>query len=154
MDSLPDSVQVSKEDQRCEDHYRRNYFREKSGRFVVRLPFKDSPSILGDTRELAMQRFLSLERRFTSQVIMYESYREFMREYLELGHMELVSEVDKCPANAYYLPHHPVIKESSTTTKLRVAFDVFAKSTTDVSLNDMTYLWLGREYNRNFFLFF
>ena len=97
----------------------------------------ESPCILGDIRELAMRRFLSLERRLTSQVIMYESYREFIREYLELGHMELVSEVEKCPANVYYLPHHPVIKESSMTTKLRVIFDTSEKTTTGVSENDI-----------------
>ena len=77
-----------------------------------------------------------------------------MRKYIELGHMESVSNVDKYAANAYYLPHHPVIKESSTTTKLKVLFDASAKFTTGVSLNDMTYLWLGRECNRNFSLFF
>ncbi|CAI6358042.1 unnamed protein product [Macrosiphum euphorbiae] len=36
----------------------------------------------------------------------------------------------------YYLPPHAVVKESSTTPKMRVVFDGSAKSTTGKSLND------------------
>ena len=37
---------------------------------------------------------------------------------------------------SFYLPMHGVVKESSTTTKLRVVFDGSAHSSTGVSLND------------------
>ncbi|UYV76740.1 hypothetical protein LAZ67_14001924 [Cordylochernes scorpioides] len=36
----------------------------------------------------------------------------------------------------YYLPHHPVIKEKSCNTKLRVVFDASAKTDSGLSLND------------------
>lgn len=36
----------------------------------------------------------------------------------------------------YFLPHHGVFREHSTTTKLRVVFDVSAKSMSGKSLND------------------
>lgn len=39
--------------------------------------------------------------------------------------------------NGYFLPHHCVIRQSSTTTKLRVVFDGSAKTTNGVALNDI-----------------
>ena len=38
--------------------------------------------------------------------------------------------------NCFYLPHQCVIKDDSSTTKLRVVFNASAKSTSGVSLND------------------
>jgi hypothetical protein len=37
----------------------------------------------------------------------------------------------------YYLPHHAVLKESSTSTKLRVVFDASEKTDTNISLNEV-----------------
>lgn len=58
---------------------------------------------------------------------------EFMREYINLNHMSLINKNDNA-SSAIYLPHH--VRESSLTTKLRVVFDVSAKTTSGVSLND------------------
>jgi hypothetical protein len=57
--------------------------------------------------------------------------------------MQLVPEGDdnshdsKSDKLIFFLPHHAVFKESSTTTKTRVVFDASAKSATGISLNDI-----------------
>lgn len=56
-----------------------------------------------------------------------------------MQHSELVSEEDltKAEAECFYLPMHGVVKESSSTMKLRVVFDASARSTSGCSLNDL-----------------
>jgi hypothetical protein len=60
-----------------------------------------------------------------------------MQEYLDLGLMEVVENIDINKDQNYFLPHHAVIKESSLTTKLRVDFDGSCKITSGLSLNDV-----------------
>ena len=65
------------------------------------------------------------------------AFNAVVEEYLTLGHAELVPSEDltKSPSESYYLPMHGVVKESSTTTKLRMVFDTSAKTSTGYSLN-------------------
>lgn len=37
----------------------------------------------------------------------------------------------------FYIPHHGIVKEASSTTKLRVVFNGSEKSSSGVSLNDL-----------------
>ncbi|GFW13521.1 DUF1758 domain-containing protein [Trichonephila clavipes] len=60
--------------------------------------------------------------------------------------MELVPKNDYAKREAYYLPHHAVLRDSSTT-KLRVVFDASAKSTSGYSLNDI--LMVGPRVQRD-----
>ncbi|GFV89375.1 DUF1758 domain-containing protein [Trichonephila clavipes] len=113
-----------------------NFLKNEDGRYVVRLPFHSSPSKLGDSRESAIQRFKSLEHSLIKKPAIYSQYRDFMQEYLTLGHMELVPKNDYAKRETYYLPHHAVLRDSSIT-KLRVVFNASAKSTSGYSLNDI-----------------
>ena len=62
-----------------------------------------------------------------------------MREYMDLGHAELVppEDLEKPVDQVFYLLMHAVYKSSTTTTKIRAVFDASAKSTSSVSLNDI-----------------
>ncbi|XP_053667885.1 uncharacterized protein LOC128718250 [Anopheles marshallii] len=86
---------------------------------------------------MALRRFLALERKLDKQPDLMEQYSQFFREYEQLGHMrEIVEAPNKDPGSVFYLPHHCVLRPSSTATKLRVVFDGSAKTSTGVSIND------------------
>ena len=58
-----------------------------------------------------------------------------MNEYLYLKHMIPVD--NKVLLNSHYvIPHQVVLRPDSMTTKLRVVFDAFAKTSSQLLLND------------------
>ncbi|UYV69062.1 hypothetical protein LAZ67_6002216 [Cordylochernes scorpioides] len=84
----------------------------------------------------AINCFLRMEQILKQQPQVYQTYKDFMQEYLVLGHMNEVKGNGN-DHKAFYLPHHPIIKEKSSTTKLRVVFNASSKTTTGYSLNDI-----------------
>lgn len=97
---------------------------------------KDSPEELDGSYQIAERRLKALERRLEKQDNLKQQYHEFIREYLNLNHMQEVSEEENHKPT-YYIPHHPVVKEDSTTTRLRVVFDASCKTSSKKSLNDL-----------------
>ncbi|UYV81867.1 hypothetical protein LAZ67_20002729 [Cordylochernes scorpioides] len=134
LESIPDVTSISKDENESEIHFVETHGRDSTGRYVVQLPFRNDCH-LGDSRSNAIKRLCSLERSLIPRPEVYDQYRSFIKEYLELGHMSLVPKEDIIKGR-YYLPHHPVIKEKSCTTKLRVVFDASAKTDSGLSLND------------------
>ncbi|XP_062557264.1 uncharacterized protein LOC134222137 [Armigeres subalbatus] len=119
------------EQEQFEEHFQRTYRRNKDGRFVVQLPFRETVQQLGSSRSLALKRFLLLEKRLARNPDLMTQYAEFINEYRLLNHCREVREEEDSPGlQTYYLPHHCVLKPSSSSTKLRVVFDATAKTKT------------------------
>ncbi|XP_039448363.1 uncharacterized protein LOC120427553 [Culex pipiens pallens] len=137
VEELADKQLQTNEEQEVEEHFRGTRGRDESGRFVVQLPFKDTVLELGDNRVQALRRFNLLERRLTRNPELREQYTAFVEEYEALGHCkEIYEQQDPPEVRKYYLPHHAVLKPSSSSTKLRVVFDASAKAD-KYSLNDV-----------------
>ena len=132
-----ESTSMTTEQMACEQHFIENTIRQSDGRFIVRLPVKMEPTELGTSRRMAETRLCSLERRLDRDPELKTQYHNFMQEYEAAGHMKPVHPQLRPDSVCYYIPHHPVFKESSTTTKLRVVFDAGAKTSTGLSLNDI-----------------
>jgi len=105
---------------------------------MVRLSFAENPRVLGKTLALAQGRLSSLERRLKWDPTMLEGYVNLMDEYESLNHMAEV-QLSSVPRNHYFIPHHCVqtVKPDSFTTKLRVAFDASAPSSTGKRFNNI-----------------
>ncbi|XP_062704653.1 uncharacterized protein LOC134286958 [Aedes albopictus] len=134
----------SKEEQDCETHFLETHSRLEDGRYIVVLPKHiNFDRMIGESRSTTLDRFLKLEKRLERNSEMKEQYHAFMQEYLDLGHMRKVDDSQICEntrdsakRKTFYLPHHAVLKESSTTTKVRVVFDGSARTDSGYSLND------------------
>ncbi|XP_050359346.1 uncharacterized protein LOC126779442 isoform X4 [Nymphalis io] len=140
LDNVSSKHSYSLEERACEQIFKQTTVRNNDGGFVVTMPLKGDPSNLGQSYLHAKNRFLSLERRFRRDPIFKRHYIEFMREYENLGHMTLDSHSTSVPEISkfqYFIPHHGVVRDSSTTTKLRVVFDASASTSSGVSLNDI-----------------
>ncbi|XP_063989936.1 uncharacterized protein LOC135169130 [Diachasmimorpha longicaudata] len=129
-------ILLNQDDQECELHFRNTHSRDSEGRYVVRLPLKTSVSALGESRRHALQLLNRTAKKLEANQEYGKLYKDFIREYEDLGHMRRVSEESE-PSVSYYLPHHGVLREDSITTKLRVVFNGSSKTTSGVPLNDI-----------------
>jgi hypothetical protein len=130
-----DHSTMTAEQKACEDNFLTHTTQQSDGRFVVRLPTKMDATQLGTSRLSAERRLHAIERRLERDPVLKKQYHDFMQEYEDLGHMEPVTSQEmKDPR--YHLPHHPVFKETSSTTRTRVVFDGGAKTSNGLSLND------------------
>ncbi|XP_058810927.1 uncharacterized protein LOC131675801 [Topomyia yanbarensis] len=120
-------------EEECLRHFETTHERTAEGRYLVHLPFNDKKKQLGESRSMAEKRFLGLERRLDGAPELKMLYKEFLKDYEALGHM--IENPNPDDLQTFYLPHHYVLKPTSTTTKLRVVFDGSATSDTGVSIN-------------------
>jgi len=112
-------------------------YNEVSGRYKVGLLWKKEPPILIDNRNLARSMLVSLERRLEKNQSLKKGYEEALLEMEKDNHIvEIPSEEMKCENSVFYLPHHPHVRESSTSTKIRPVFNASARGSNGVSLND------------------
>ena len=131
VEEIPRVKPMSKENCKCEEHYETTTYVADDGRITVCLPFK-SEARPSSNFHTAKQRLFALERKLKDHGEVKQQYRDFIKEFVDMGHME---EAPQTSGLCYYLPHHCVFKDS-TTTKLRVVFDASSKAPNGNSLND------------------
>ncbi|GFW55680.1 uncharacterized protein TNCV_120641 [Trichonephila clavipes] len=137
LDSVPCAKPLTSLEEACEDHFVKTHSRDENGRYTVKLPFHTPPTRLGNSKQNAIRRLISVERHLISNPDKYKLYRNFIKEYLDLKHMELVPDSEINNIKSLYLPHHGVVRDTSCTTKLRVVFDASSKTSSGLSLNDL-----------------
>ncbi|XP_011859827.1 PREDICTED: uncharacterized protein LOC105557253 [Vollenhovia emeryi] len=136
QEEVPEVCPYSPEEMHCENLFSNTTTRQDDGRFIVRLPIRSHVN-LGDSMPQAIRRLSFLERCLSKDPELKKSYNEFLREYLQQGHMSAVENQSEVLAQEHYvIPHQPVFQPESTTTKLRVVFDASSKTTSGASLND------------------
>ncbi|XP_067217341.1 uncharacterized protein [Linepithema humile] len=137
IEELPRQTLFSPEEQQCEEHFASTHSRDSNGWYIVRLPFKRGPPIeIGSSHGTAKRLLQGLQRRFNGHPQLKTEYSDFLSEYKQMGHMRTISSPGPDSAQCVYIPHHPVIRESSVTTHLRVVFNASSRTSDGSSLND------------------
>jgi hypothetical protein len=118
---------MSAEDRRGEEILN-STVRLVDGHYEIGLMWKDEDPKLPDNKKIALQRLFALERRFKKEPKLAEEYHAVIgsaEEYIRLGHARLMTaeEAKERTNKTWYLPHHGVVSENSTTTKVRIVFD-------------------------------
>ena len=134
LEEIDCSSNWSPEEIACGDHFLKNVTRNLDGRFVVALPFKANKTQLGESYSLAKKQLFTLKKRLNRNPVLKLEYSSGIQESIDLGHMSIVKNPDT--REGFYMPHHAVFKESSSTTKTRIVLNGSAPSSTGVSLND------------------
>ncbi|GBM20678.1 hypothetical protein AVEN_150654-1 [Araneus ventricosus] len=91
--------------------------------------------LLGSNFTVALKRLESLIPKLEKNKWLHQCYDSVLKEQLDLGVIEPCSLIDQ-NQNSYYMPHRPVVKEGSETTKVRIVFDASSKQGNFYSLND------------------
>lgn len=85
LEEVLDILSCSEEDRQCEELFIRTIHRDLSNRFVVSYPFAKDNLCFIDSRQIARNRFCTLERRFRSNPEFKIDYHKFMQDYLDSG---------------------------------------------------------------------
>ncbi|UYV83697.1 hypothetical protein LAZ67_23002119, partial [Cordylochernes scorpioides] len=125
---IMDPIEVKQRDQRdalARRHFLKTVHHSVSGRYVVSLPWTVEKAKIADSREVSMKRLEQTTKKLIS-LNLYEDYDDIFRGWLDDGIIEKVP-AEQHDAEAFYLPHRPVVKLSSGTTPIRSVFDASSK---------------------------
>lgn len=123
---------------------------------MVPIPWRQEKVNLGNSYRKAVQFYLGQEKRWRTNGDHKLKSDEFLNEYLILGHMS------KAPTElqggttgkVYYIPHLSVIRQETSTTKLRNANaalnNASSPTSSGVSLNEISYRGLKRGKSSTF----
>jgi len=105
-------------------------------RYTIKLPWKNNFSMSSNYHSIAQGRLYNTVKKLLQQKKL-SAYDEIIKGYEREGIVEQchINEEESCR----YIPHHPVIKESASSTKIRIVFDGSSKETNDVSINECLY---------------
>ena len=136
IEEVPNDKLFTQDEEYCEEYFSTTTTWNSDGRYVIRLPLKQNRSYEG-SREIAIACLLRQEKRRGRDLKLDHMYKEYIREYIRLRHMELVPPEELSRDN-YYVPHHAVPRHGSLG-EIRLVFNASQRDKGGISLNDNMY---------------
>ena len=97
-------------------------------RYEVGLPWKETNTPLPENRSLSQRRLQSLLKRLSHKPEQLDEYDRVIKDQVKKGIIGRVDQSEKAqPCHQInYLPHHCVVREDKSTTKLRIVYNASA----------------------------
>lgn len=140
LEDVPTKRLMNAEEKDCENFFLKTYKREINGKFSVALPFKQSPDLLGSSKDICIAKYLSQEKRLLQKPDVKQIYSSVMQDYLEKNYISWVSDIQNAPSDSHYLPHHGVYKPESSSTPLRIVFNGSSPTSNEKTLNSLLHV--------------
>ncbi|XP_065892443.1 uncharacterized protein [Dysidea avara] len=97
------------------------------GRYQVVWPWKQQQFCLDANYILALKRLKSLVNRLQHDPELLQKYSNIINRQVHKGIIETADNFTSSGTRSHYLPHHPVLTPSKSTTKVRIVYDASAK---------------------------
>jgi len=105
---------------------RESITRGVDGRYEVSVPWIPGSSLPSTNEQPSRRRLFRVEKKLSQDPKLREEYEEIVRDQLEEGIVEVAPETPT-GYRTFYMPHKPVVRESASTTKVRMVFDASTK---------------------------
>ena len=143
-----ESLGISKDETSVYDKFVQQ-IRFDGQRYEVSLPWKEHHPSLPDHLDLCHKRLTGLIKRLKQNPQLLEEYNAIIQDQLNQGIVEVLTQPEREVSHqVHYLPHHGVIRQDKTTSKLRIVYDASARST-GPSLNEC--LYTGPRFGQSIF---
>ncbi|KAF9406050.1 hypothetical protein HW555_013436 [Spodoptera exigua] len=112
IEDIAENSTMSQDDLDAVQYYKETTTRNKDGRYIVKIPFQTNfQERLGESKSMASAQFRSLEKKFSKQPQLAETYTNFIQEYKELKHMI------ECTKSAINRQHKVIHQHLNNLTK-------------------------------------
>ncbi|XP_015758753.1 PREDICTED: uncharacterized protein LOC107338018 [Acropora digitifera] len=100
--------------------------RREDGRYEVRVPWIPGSTLVSTNEQASRRRLQNVNKKLIQNPELKKEYEKIIKEQLSDGIIETVPE-QASAERTFYMPHKPVVRDSATTTKVRMVFDASAK---------------------------
>ena len=139
--AIEHEIQNKSETEYCEKLFLEKHARTKEGRYMCPIPWNpDKKEEIGASFGQALGFYKRQEAQWQSNLNHKEMSQNFMKDYIEKGHMvevPLVNTQSENQEKICYIPYFSIFRQDSLSTKCRNVFHCASKTSTGQSINDL-----------------